>query len=125
MRISIWELLSPTEEKPRKPSPITRRRIKPDYADAHINLVSWVQQEKRPAIAHFTEALRIQPDSAKAQNDLGVALASQGKVDQAIAHFTEALRIQPDYADAQKNLEFALRGKSADPGTPPFAGVAR
>ena len=50
-------------------------------------------------MAHFSEALRINPGFDVAHNNLGVALANQGRIDEAIREFLEALRIAPDQAD--------------------------
>ena len=44
------------------------------------------------------------PDSAEAHNNLGIALASQGKLDEAIDQLQQALRLQPAFVDAQRNL---------------------
>ena len=79
------------------------------------------------AIVHYSEALRIKPDSAKAHNNLGVALADQGKLDEAIAHFSEALRIKPDYIKARDNLRLTLvsRGNRPYSGDPRSAGFPR
>ena len=52
--------------------------------------------------------MRIQPYYAEAHNNLGLALANQGKVSEAIAEFVTALRIKPDYAEAHNNLGLAL-----------------
>jgi tetratricopeptide (TPR) repeat protein len=62
--------------------------------------------------------VRIEPNVAKTHNDLGVALAMQGKFDEAISYFTQALRLDPDYADARRNLQRALqrRGEVDEPG---------
>ena len=59
-------------------------------------------------MAHYAEALRLNPNLAEAHNNLGVALAKQGKMDQAEAHYAEALRLNPDYAEAHNNLGMAL-----------------
>jgi tetratricopeptide (TPR) repeat protein len=77
---------------------------------AHNNLgVALVEQGKiREAVAHYAEALRIQPGSAMAHNNLGSALMRQGKIQEAVAHCTEALRIQPDSVEAHNNLGSAL-----------------
>ena len=54
----------------------------------------------------YTIALR--PRTSLAHNDLGVALAGQGRLEEAVAHYREALRIVPDYADAHYNFGNAL-----------------
>jgi Flp pilus assembly protein TadD len=47
------------------------------------------------------------PDSAEAQNDLGVTLASMGRVADALPHFDRAVALKPDFAEAQRNLAIA------------------
>lgn len=44
---------------------------------------------------------------SRAHNNLGVALESQGKLDEAIRHYREALRFRSDYTLALKNLGYA------------------
>jgi tetratricopeptide (TPR) repeat protein len=58
----------------------------------------------------------LKPNYADAHSNLGVALASQGKLDEAIAQYTEALRLDPDHARAHGNLGLALeaQGRTAD-----------
>jgi Flp pilus assembly protein TadD len=58
-------------------------------------------------MSSFIKALEIRPDYAEAHNNLGVALARQGRLEEAIARFGEALRLKPDYEEARTNLEFA------------------
>ena len=60
------------------------------------------------AIAHYEQALRINPDYAEAHNNLGLLLAQTGRIEEAIAHFEQALRIKPDYAEAHCALGMAL-----------------
>ena len=116
----------------------TALRLKPDYAEAranlavaqdagpesaarHYNLGVSLSQEGRAAeaVAEFQAALRLKPDYADAENNLGVALGQMpGRSGEAIAHFRAALGLRPDYADAHYNLGIALANR---PGGMPEA----
>jgi len=48
------------------------------------------------------------PQKARAHNNLGKALSSQGRTAEAIDHFLQALRIKPYYVEAHNNLGNAL-----------------
>ncbi len=64
----------------------------------------------------YRHALAVTSENALAHQNLGAALAEQGKVDEAWGHFSEALRIWPDYPEAQSNLGFLefLRGNTEE-----------
>ncbi|HZE22125.1 MAG TPA: tetratricopeptide repeat protein [Desulfobaccales bacterium] len=62
------------------------------------------QGQLNQAVAHYTAALRLQPDFAQAHYNLGVALGAQGKLNQAAAQYRAALRFKPDFAEACNNL---------------------
>jgi tetratricopeptide (TPR) repeat protein len=79
------------------------------------------QRQFKEAVDEFLAALQLMPDSVEAHNNLGIALASQGKLDQAIEEFKRALAVQPDFEDAKRNLATALEklrrgGPSGPPG---------
>src|SRR5262245_3265628 len=65
------------------------------------------QGDLNQAIAEFTEALRIDPQSAAAYHNRGVAYARKGDHDRAIADFTKALRFDPDDA-----VTYRCRGRA-------------
>ena len=75
----------------RSPNTATAIRIKPDYAEAHINLGIALQAQGKPeeAIAAYRAAIRLKPDFAEAHNNLGLALTDQGKLEEAIAEFRD------------------------------------
>jgi Flp pilus assembly protein TadD len=52
----------------------------------------------------YRQALRLVPDDPEAQNNLGIVLARQGRLDEAGARFQQALRLKDDYPDAHNNL---------------------
>ena len=59
------------------------------------------------AVPLLRMAVDLLPDSAEAQNDLGVTLASIGRIDEARSHFERAVALKPDFAEAQRNLAAA------------------
>jgi tetratricopeptide (TPR) repeat protein len=61
------------------------------------------------ALPLLQQAVRQQPHSALAHQNLGVALAQAGRREEAVAALQEALRLRPDYADACFNLGNVLR----------------
>jgi protein O-GlcNAc transferase len=56
------------------------------------------------AIAAYRDALRLKPDFANAQNNLGVALRAAGDLRESQAAFRAAININPDFAEAHNNL---------------------
>ena len=55
------------------------------------------------AIAHFAEALRLDPQMAEAQNDWAYVLRAQGRFREALDHVSAALRIKPNLVEAHLN----------------------
>src|SRR5437773_8349546 len=96
----------------------TALRIKPDYADAHINLgIALAQQGKlAEASEHYQQALHSKPDSADAHTNWGLALADQGKLAEASDHYRQALQIKPESAEVHIIWGTALadRGRLAE-----------
>ena len=65
------------------------------------------------AAAELTEALRLNPKFAPAQNDRGVAYRRSGDNDKAMADFDAAVRLDPRYAFAVHNRGLVWRDKGA------------
>jgi len=78
-------------------------------AETHYNLgVALAHTGKiEEAIAHYEQALRINPDFADAHYSLGLALARLGRLPEAVGHWEQALRITPDYAEVHCALGMA------------------
>ncbi len=64
----------------------------------------------------FRHALQVTTNNYVAFTNLGVALRTQGRVDEAMRDFTEALGIRPHFVDARNDLAEALlvEGRAAD-----------
>jgi tetratricopeptide (TPR) repeat protein len=61
------------------------------------------------AIAHYQEALRINPANAEAHNNLAYELTkTPGRLPEAMAHYEKALRLKPGFAEAHNNLAIVL-----------------
>ena len=55
-------------------------------------------------MVRYQQALRLEPDSPEAQNNLGIVLAKQGRLDEAAACYQQALHLKAEYPDAHNNL---------------------
>ena len=73
---------------------------------AHYNLGIVLDRQGRldETLAHYQQALAIDPNCAEAHNNMGVALVRLGRLDEALAHYRRALELWPDYAMAHHNL---------------------
>jgi tetratricopeptide (TPR) repeat protein len=82
---------------------------RPDSAAAYLNLAFALSQtDHLDAVPLCHEAIRLQPDSARAYHLLGVVLDRKGAVDEAIAAWRQALKLQPDYPYSLRQLSRAL-----------------
>ena len=57
----------------------------------------------------LNEALRLNPNSAEAHNDLGLVLLAQGKPEESLPHFSAAMDLKPNFTVARDNLRRAQR----------------
>ena len=78
--------------------------------EAHNNLGVVLSRQGKfaEAMAHYAEALRINPGYAGAYNNLGLVCSRQGKFAEATAHYTQALRFNPEDDKAHNNLAMIL-----------------
>jgi Flp pilus assembly protein TadD len=65
-------------------------------------------QGRAPELDRARAIAQAVPDSALAQEHLGVLLAGAGRSDEAVARLREAVRLDPDSAEAQSNLGVKL-----------------
>ena len=79
-----------------------------------LMVCTWVQVRYwRDSITLYEHALEVTRRNLLIHNNLGLALAAQGKMDQAEAHYAEALRLNPNLAEPHNNwgLALAAQGK--------------
>lgn len=80
-------------------------------------LLTWTQLQRwSNTITLFEHTLKVTENNYLAHNNLGNALARQGKLEQARDHYAKALRINPTFPRAHNNLANALarQGKSEE-----------
>jgi tetratricopeptide (TPR) repeat protein len=74
-----------------------------------LMICTWVQVRYwRDSITLYEHSLEVTRSNSLIHNNLGMALAAQGKMDQAEAHYAEALRLNPHLAEPHNNLGVAL-----------------
>ncbi|HNW44131.1 MAG TPA: tetratricopeptide repeat protein [Elusimicrobiales bacterium] len=80
---------------------------------AGLAALTWRQQGVwRNSETLWRQALAVDPDIDLARNNLGEALAAQGRIDEAIIHYRNAVSLSPAYAIAHYNLANALVPKA-------------
>jgi tetratricopeptide (TPR) repeat protein len=82
----------------------------PDCWMAHFQLGARLDAngDRKEAIEHYQQALRIRPNYAEADNNLGLALMQLGRNTEAIEHFQHAVKVSPDFDEPYNNLGLAL-----------------
>lgn len=98
---------------------IVGRRAWPALATAAIALVALTAARNRvyrTTVGLWHDTTLKQPANARAEANLGAALADAGQFDAAITHDRRALTLQPDSAEAENNLGTALAasGRAAE-----------
>ena len=68
-------------------------------------IVTWVQVRYwRDSLSLFQHSLEVTVNNYQMHNNLGVALARQGRSQEAMAHYAEALRIRPHLPQVKNNI---------------------
>jgi tetratricopeptide (TPR) repeat protein len=70
-----------------------------------VSLASAKQEKLLLAMQAFEQAIRREPRSAVAYNDLGVVHERRGEMDEAIKAYKKALALDPNLGDARQNLD--------------------
>ena len=88
-------------------------RKSPEKARPYTNIGIIFGKYNNPdvAIKYFSKALKIDPNSPEACNDMGYALLRKGKIDEAITYLAKAIKIAPAMPKANNNLGLALATK--------------
>jgi len=74
-----------------------------------LGTLTWFQSRMYADVATlYRTTIDRNPTCWMAHNNLGLALAGRGQVDEAIAHYQQALTIKPDLATAYYNFAFVL-----------------
>ena len=73
-------------------------------AEGNLGQACYARGKTDEAMAHFQQALRIDPSEPSVHSSLGVFYLDKGEVEQALAHLQRALEIEPNFADAHYNL---------------------
>ncbi|MGH0145294.1 UNVERIFIED_CONTAM: hypothetical protein FKN15_031819 [Acipenser sinensis] len=81
-------------------------KVFPEFAAAHSNLASVLQQQGKlqEALMHYKEAIRISPTFADAYSNMGNTLKEMQDIQGALQCYTRAIQINPAFADAHSNL---------------------
>jgi Flp pilus assembly protein TadD len=118
----LWPLGEPAHRKALELAPSL------DYLHNNLGFNLLMQKKYAEAAGEFREALKLNPRSPVARNNLGLALANLGETDQAVANWQSAsgpatahnnlaavLLEKGNYPNARKELELALSYNNAYP----------
>ncbi len=82
-------------------------------ASMHSNLANTLHALKKydAAIAHYQQAIALEPNYAEAYSNCGIALAAQGKLSAAVDSYRQAIALKPDLASAYNGLGSVLKAQ--------------
>ncbi|PWU10973.1 MAG: hypothetical protein C5B50_24160 [Verrucomicrobia bacterium] len=88
----------------------TALQLKPDFADAHINLAEALTRKglSDEVVKEYQAALAVKPDAFEAHQVLASLLFKRQQPREAVAHFQRALELSPDFARACDGLAWIL-----------------
>jgi tetratricopeptide (TPR) repeat protein len=101
--------------------------LAPDSAATHANLANLLAKQHRrdEAMAHYSEALRLNPAFVEAHCYLASLLLEEGKTEDAAAHYIAALQIKPDHVPAMAGLAWVYATASGGAGSQHGAEAVR
>jgi len=73
-------------------------------AHSHLTKLSLEKNDREAAYAHAEAAVKLRPDLAETQNNIGAVLEQRGQLEDALSHLHEAHRLAPDITIYQVNL---------------------
>ena len=84
--------------------------IKPDYAKAHYNLGSVLQEldKLHDSAKSYENAIALEPENAQAHNNLAIVLRELDQLEEAEASCRKAIVLDPEYAEAHSFLSIIL-----------------
>jgi Flp pilus assembly protein TadD len=79
-----------------------------------FTVCTWLQlRHWQNSITLFQHTLQVTTNNHFAHNNLGVALAHDGRLNEAISHYSEALRLKSDASEVHNNLANALAAQGS------------
>jgi WD40 repeat protein/tetratricopeptide (TPR) repeat protein len=91
------------------PGPAYERWKKTPAYQEWLKITGLLRTKSPSDLLEHRKAIELDPKSAYAHNNLGLALRDQGDLASAVAEFRKAIDLKPDYAEAHCNLGDALR----------------
>ena len=84
--------------------------IKPDYAKAHYNLGSALQElgKLHDSVKSYENSIALEPENAQAHNNLAIVLRELDQLEEAEASCRKAIVLDPEYAEAHSCLSIIL-----------------
>ena len=84
--------------------------IKPEYAKAHYNLGSVLQElgKLHDSVKSYENSIAFEPENAQAHNNLAIVLRELGQLKEAEANCRKAIALDPEYAEVYCSLSVIL-----------------